>query len=176
MGKNLSHLPLAMATGLAILLAAVTAAPAGTVGSIQDGDTFCICGKDGFVGRFALRSKTCASTCVGVRICGIDASERGQAGYGEAKRKLAALTDGKAVRCVAVGGGTPCDRRSQLMNQGRVVAQCFVDDRDIARDLVDGGYACDWTNFSGGHYSRNGVGQACPEGHRGLPERSRTGK
>ena len=124
----------------------------------------------------ATRSPSATTTCTKIRICGIDASERGQAGFGEAKRKLADLTDGKTVRCVPVGGGTPCDRRSQLMNQGRFVAQCFVDDRDIARDLVEGGYACDWTNFSGGAYSRNGVGQPCPEGHRGLPERSRTGK
>ena len=111
--------PPAIFTALAILLMAVTAAPAGTVGSVQDGDTFCTCGKDRFVIRFAGCSKACASTCVGVRICGIDASERGQAGLGEAKRKLADLTQGKTVRCVPVGGGAPCDRRSQLMNSGQ---------------------------------------------------------
>jgi hypothetical protein len=61
---------------------------------------------------------------------------------------------------------TVCDGRSERWSRDRLVAQCFADDRDIAQDIVESGNACDWRKYSGGHYSRNGVGQACPDGHR----------
>lgn len=67
---------------------------------------------------------------------------------------LETLIGGKRVRCVQVGSGTVCDHRSKPTNQGRVVAQCFVDGRDVAAILVEAGLACDWARFSGGHYSR----------------------
>jgi endonuclease YncB( thermonuclease family) len=70
------------------------------------------------------------------------------------------------VRCVQVGNGTVCDGRSKPTNRDRVVAQCFVDDIDVAAVLVERGLACDWKTFSGAYYSRDGKGRACPKNHR----------
>jgi len=93
---------------------------------------------------------------VKVRICGIDAPESGEPGSKEAWSKLSALVHGKTVSCVQVNSapGTVCDGRSKTTNRDRIVAQCFVDGRDIASDLVQAGVACDWPKFSGGHYQR----------------------
>jgi endonuclease YncB( thermonuclease family) len=115
----------------------------GTVTAIQDGDTFDLAG-------------------VRIRLCGIDAPERGEAGSSAATAALRAIVSGQSVRCIQVGGGTACDGRSAPTNRGRVVAQCFVGDQDIAASLVRNGHACDWIKFSGGYYSSGGVGSACP--------------
>ena len=71
------------------------------------------------------------------------------------------LVKGKTIRSVQVGGGTPCDRRSKSTNRDRIVAQCFADGSDLAKQLVEQGFACDWTKFSGGHYSHDGNGRSC---------------
>ncbi len=42
---------------------------------------------------------------------------------------MAEMVEGKEVRCIQVGGGTPCDGRSRPTNRDRIVAQCFVGDR-----------------------------------------------
>ena len=96
-----------------------------------------------------------------IHICGIDAPESGQPGSREAWKKLSELVYGKTVSCVQVNQppGTVCDRRSKPTNRDRVVAQCFVDGRDIAAELVQAGVACDWVRFSGGYYQR--FGKAC---------------
>lgn len=105
----------------------------GTPSKIRDGDTFVIGNQP-------------------IRICGIDAPESNtQAG----KRATAFITQtikGKAVRCTPVGEGTVCDGRSKRTNRDRIVAQCFVQGRDIAEMLVRAGHACDWAKFSGGAY------------------------
>jgi endonuclease YncB( thermonuclease family) len=148
-----------------ILAAASSAALAGSIERAIDGDDICLCGDDAFVRRFAGRSKQCDPTCVRVRLCGIDAAERGEPGYRESADELARLSKGNAT-CIAVGDGTPCDGRSQQFNRDRVVAQCFVEGGDLARQLVESGHACDWLKFSDGFYSRQGAGKPCPEGHR----------
>jgi micrococcal nuclease len=66
---------------------------------------------------------------------------------------MRALDEGRRVRCVQVGGGTPCDGRSRPTSGNRTVAQCFVGDLDIAAEMIRGGHACDWPKFSGGYYS-----------------------
>ena len=104
---------------------------------IVDGDTFDI--------------QTTAAR-IRIRFCGIDSPERRHAGYRESKDALANLIRGKIVRCVQVSSGTPCDGRSKPTNRNRVVAQCFLDDVDIAAEMVRNGNACDWPKFSGGHY------------------------
>jgi micrococcal nuclease len=101
-----------------------------------------------------------------IRLCGIDAPERECPGYSEATKELRALVEGKQVRCIPVGEGTPCDRRSRPTNRDRIIAQCFIENTDIAGSQVERGFACDWERFSGGHYSRNGKGRACPKDHR----------
>lgn len=92
-----------------------------------------------------------------IRLCGIDAPEIGMEGANAATAALEALIGGKEVRCVQVGSGTVCDHRSKPTNQGRIVAQCFVDGRDVADIMADLGHACDWPRFSGGHYHRSGI-------------------
>ena len=59
---------------------------------------------------------------VRVRICGIDAPERGQAGYGQAAGVLSSMIEGKTVHCLQVGEGTVCDGRSRPTSRDRIVA------------------------------------------------------
>ena len=114
----------------------------GKVTSVADGDTF------------TMESETGK---VRVRICGIDAPERGQPGYGQAAGVLANMIEGKTIHCLQVGEGTVCDGRSRPNNRDRVVAQCFLDKLDIAEEMTKSGTACDWPKFSGGRYK---VGEA----------------
>jgi len=110
----------------------------GRVLAVSDGDTFTM---------EAERGK------VRVRICGIDAPERGQPGYGQAAGVLSSMIEGKQVHCLQVGEGTPCDGRSKPTSRDRIVAQCFLDTLDIAEEMAKSGTACDWPKFSGGHYN-----------------------
>src|SRR5262245_24240179 len=66
-----------------------------------------------------------SSTCTRIRLCGIDTPEAGCPAYDEARLAVQTLVEGKQVRCLQVGGGTVCDRRSKSTNRNRVVAQCF---------------------------------------------------
>jgi micrococcal nuclease len=125
----------------------------GRVKTVVDGDDIELCAEGG-------------SCDTRIRLCGIDAPEQGCPGYSEAGAALRALVEGKRVRCIQLGAGTPCDGRSPLTNRGRIVAQCFVDGTDVAGSLVERGLACDRERFSGGHYSRNGKGRLCPPDHR----------
>jgi endonuclease YncB( thermonuclease family) len=109
----------------------------GKVNSVADGDTFTM---EAETGR------------VRVRICGIDAPERGQLGYGQAAGVLANMIEGKIVNCLQVGEGTPCDGKSKPTSRDRIVAQCFLDKLDVAEEMAKSGTACDWPKFSGGHY------------------------
>ncbi|UPK06990.1 thermonuclease family protein [Bradyrhizobium sp. 170] len=89
---------------------------------------------------------------VRVRIRGIDAPERGQAGYGQAAGALSNMIDGKTVHCLQVGEGTVCDGQSRPTSRDRIVAQCFLEKVDIAGQMIRSGTACDWAKFSGGRY------------------------
>jgi endonuclease YncB( thermonuclease family) len=109
----------------------------GKVTAVADGDTFTMESESGNVR---------------VRICGIDAPERGQPGYGQAAGVLANLIEGKTVHCLQVGEGTVCDGRSKPNSRDRIVAQCFLDKLDIAEEMAKSGNACDWPRFSGGRY------------------------
>jgi len=111
---------LLIGVALLVVLATATAHAAefsGSVDKIVDGDTLWVCDE---------------SACHKIRICGIDAPEKGEPGYHESAEALRKLVEGKAVRCVQVGSGTPCDGRSKPTNHDRIVAQCFVDGADIA--------------------------------------------
>jgi endonuclease YncB( thermonuclease family) len=109
----------------------------GRVTAVADGDTF------------TMESETGK---VRVRICGIDAPERGQPGYGQAAGVLATMIEGKTVHCLQVGEGTVCDGKSRPTSRDRIVAQCFLEKLDIAEEMAKSGTACDWPKFSGGHY------------------------
>jgi endonuclease YncB( thermonuclease family) len=109
------------------------------VGRVIDGDTMDIC---------------IGASCIRVRLCGIDAPERGERGYSEATDALRSIVSRETVSCTPVGQGTVCDGRSRATSYNRLVAQCFLGDSDIGGALVERGLACDWARFSGGHYSR----------------------
>lgn len=111
---------------------------AGPVAHIRDGDTLVI-------GRQP------------VRLCGIQAPEKGRRGAREATAYLTRLVRGKAIRCVPVGDGTPCDGRSPRRSHDRIVAQCFAQGRDIAEAMVRAGHACAWLRYSGEAYG--GIGR-----------------
>ena len=127
------------AAAVALLLPspAVAADYLGKVTAVADGDTF------------TMESETGK---VRVRICGIDAPERGQPGYGQAVGVLSNMIEGKTVHCLQVGEGTVCDGKSKPKSRDRIVAQCFLDKLDIAEEMAKSGTACDWPKFSGGHY------------------------
>ena len=111
----------------------------GPLTHVVDGDTFDLL-VDGRQVRF--------------RLCGVNAPDRGEDGYRASKAAINPLL-GKIIRCVQVGNGTPCDGRSKPMNRGRVVAQCFIKQDDIAARLVADDLANDWPKFSGGYYNKN---------------------
>jgi micrococcal nuclease len=101
--------------------------------------------------------------CQRIRLCGIDTPECGQPSYGAARRALTAIAPGEDLRCIAVGRGSVCDGRSRPSSHGRTVAQCFHSRwGDIAGEMVARGHACDLTQFSGGHYTREHGGRPCP--------------
>ena len=128
---------------LAAMVAAFVCSPAiaadylGKVLAVSDGDTF---------------TMEADGAKVRVRICGIDAPERGQAGYGQTAGVLSSMIEGKTVHCLQVGEGTVCDGRSRPTSRDRIVAQCFLDKVDIAEQMTRSGTACDWPKFFGGRY------------------------
>jgi micrococcal nuclease len=136
----------------ALITGCAAAEFSGRVTTVIDGDDIELCADGG--------------KCVRIRLCGIDAPEQRCPGYVEARAALRGIAEGKAVRCIQVGEGTPCDGRSKLTNRERIIAQCFVEDPDIAGVLVKQGLVCDWRKFSGGYYSHDGKGRQCPNNHR----------
>jgi len=90
---------------------------------------------------------------VRVRLCGVDSRERGQPGYGQAAGDLSRLIEGKEVACIQVGGGTPCDGRSKKTNRDRIVAQCFIGDKEVGMEMVCAATGRDMLEFSAGHYA-----------------------
>lgn len=92
-----------------------------------------------------------------IRLCGIDAPEDRKPGAEASTRALELMIRGKQIQCTVVGGGSVCDTRSDVINNGRVVAQCFVGGKDIAAEQINNGHACAWRKFSGNHYA----GESC---------------
>ncbi len=129
------------------LLPTLALAMDGAVTTVADGDTFTLCA---------------GNDCERIRLCGIDAPERGDPGSVAATEALRSMTRDQIVTCVPVGEGTVCNGRSRRRNGNRLVAQCFVGGKDIAAELVRQGLACDWVSFSGGHYGRVSGGAPCP--------------
>lgn len=90
-----------------------------------------------------------------VRLWGIDAPELGQRCAWRdqpfdcgraAKDQLGKLVAGGQVEC------EPVDRDRD--RDGRTVARCTVDSRDLAAEMVRLGWALDYRKYSGGAYSR----------------------
>jgi micrococcal nuclease len=92
---------------LFVVMSAATAHAAeytGSVNKVVDGDTFWLCDDSG---------------CYKFRVCGINTPGRDEPGYAESKAALAVVVKGKPVRCVLVGGGTPCDGKSKPVSSDR---------------------------------------------------------
>ena len=80
-----------------------------------------------------------------IRLWGVDAPERDEAGYDAATRQLSALAKGKRVRCDII------DRD----HYGRTVARCFLSDgREINREMIESGTTTEYRRFTKGFYSR----------------------
>src|SRR3981189_1919797 len=98
---------------LAAMVAAFVCSPAiaadylGKVLAVSDGDTF---------------AREADGAKVRGGICGSDAPERGQAGYGQAAGVLSSMIEGKTVHCLQVGEGTVCAGRAPTPSPGPHVA------------------------------------------------------
>ncbi|MBT8140502.1 MAG: thermonuclease family protein [Gammaproteobacteria bacterium] len=80
-----------------------------------------------------------------IRLWGVDAPERGEAGYQAARSKLQQLALDKPLRC----------ERVDIDKYQRVVARCFIDAQggiEINRALIDSGVAKEYCWFSKGQY------------------------
>ena len=115
---------------------------------VVDGATFSLC-----EGR----------ACKMVHLCGVDAPKPGDANAEQARTELLTILGGNMVKCIAVGGGTPCDGLQGATMQEMIVAQCMIGSQDIAERMVTEGHDCDLVKSSGGHYSNGNQEKACPQ-------------
>lgn len=76
-----------------------------------------------------------------IRLWGIQAPERADPGGLASTRALAQITTGQTL---------VCRRRGKSFD--RVVAQCWIGNRDVAGEMVRRGQAVDWPKFSKGYY------------------------
>lgn len=79
-----------------------------------------------------------------VRLWGIDSPEMYTSEGRVAKEYLRTFVQGKEVHCLAMDK----DR------YGRTVAQCWLNGKDLAWYMVEGGHAKDWPKYSNGYYGR----------------------
>lgn len=79
-----------------------------------------------------------------VRLAHIDAPERGEAGFDEANRALAALIDGKEVRCELVDADPRTEGFQDRDKFGRPVARCSAGGVDVGAAMVAKGKARKW--------------------------------
>ncbi len=121
-----SVLVLALGMVFADHLTAETNAISGMVSHVTDGDTFHFSGLD-----------------PAIRVWGLDAPERKQAGGSEATRAMRSLISGATLEC----------RVRDIDRYQRLVAQCFLPDgRDIAAEMIRMGVATEYCRYSGGYY------------------------
>ena len=98
------------------------------VSKVIDGDTFSLRGQSRRI-----------------RIWGLDAPEREEAGGTLATGRLRQLIDGQRLRCSLV----------DIDRYGRLVAQCYLPDgRDIAAEMIRFGVAREYCRYSRGYYGR----------------------
>lgn len=96
------------------------------VSKIIDGDTFTLSG----ISRR-------------IRIWGLDAPERREAGGAQATEALRHLIAGQSLDC----------RVRDIDRYGRIVGQCFLSDgRDISAEMIRMGVATEYCYFSRGYY------------------------
>lgn len=91
-----------------------------------------------------------------LRLCGVVSLDVGEARYRRESTALSALVAGKTVRCVPLGEGTPCDGIANGEIYKRRIAQCFVEDKDLAAEMIRSKSACAWKAESGEAYTALG--------------------
>jgi endonuclease YncB( thermonuclease family) len=130
-------------------MAAMAADIVGRVTRVVDGDTFDVTSpNDGDVR---------------IRLCGMESPKSGDPNFRLARRFLSEKIEKRKIRCIRVGEGTVCDDRSKPTNKGKIVAQCFIGNEDVAAIMIKAGMACDWPKFSGGHYHGLSATNACSQ-------------
>ena len=78
-----------------------------------------------------------------IRLWGIDAPERSDAGYTEATDHLRRITDGYEVQC----------NKKDVDRYGRLVGQCFLQDgTDLGSAMIEAGHSVEYCSFSRGFY------------------------
>lgn len=79
-----------------------------------------------------------------VRLARIDAPERGEPGFEEAKRALAVMIEDKVVKCELVDADPRIPGEQARDRFGRPVARCTVDGRDLGQAMIDLEVAKHW--------------------------------
>jgi micrococcal nuclease len=79
-----------------------------------------------------------------VRIARIDTPERGEPGFEEAKRALAAMIDGRVVRCELVDADPRIAGFQERDRFGRPVARCSAGGRDLGEAQLAARLAVVW--------------------------------
>lgn len=122
-----------IAAGLAVPLQASAQTAVSGLAHVIDGDTIHLSTPD-------------AGKVVKVRLLGVAAPERSDAGGAEATRFVEQLAEGREVRCELDGS----------RSKDRVVGVCFVEaagaSKDIGAAVIEAGLARDCPRFSGGRY------------------------
>lgn len=79
-----------------------------------------------------------------IRLWGVDAPELNTDAGPASRRALANITSGQTLVC-----------RKRGKSFDRLVAQCWIGNRDVAGEMVRAGHARDWPKFSHGWYSKD---------------------
>jgi endonuclease YncB( thermonuclease family) len=87
-----------------------------------------------------------------VRLWGVDAPEPDQTCRRGAETYPCGLVAREVLGALVAGAELRCDGRG-ADRHGREVSQCWVDGRDLARELVRAGWALDDGRYSGGRYA-----------------------
>lgn len=86
------------------------------------------------------------STKKPIRLWGVDAPERDEAGYAQATKALTGLALNKPVHCV----------RIDTDHYERIVARCYLtDEREINRLMIEGGTTSEYLYYTLGYYKWN---------------------
>ncbi len=79
-----------------------------------------------------------------IRLWGVDAPERNEAGFHEATRALKNLAHGAQIHCNIL----------DVDRYGRTVGRCFLPDgRDLSKAMIESKTAKEYTRFTRGYYS-----------------------
>ncbi len=99
----------------------------GVVKYVIDGDTLILNGSD-----------------TKIRLWGVDAPEREEEGYQEAKDELRQLVQGKNISYIV----------KDIDKYDRIVARIFLEDNmEVNRHLIEGKFALEYCRFTGGFYA-----------------------